>query len=329
MTFGSFRFLIGKEESHRLSAPIFSGPFAAKSDLSESSATSVESGDEEASQPRCIKPTHGVALEDLFGGMTFGSFTETGLSQDSDSESFTSFDSAYNNNSFDNKVFTDLSDGVTCPEFEGSTTHQICVITGEGREADEESESFDDLGNPYIDPADFTRGTGRKYIGTEPREKVRLPQEAWDRATKAMDGTEPMTTQVSPAALQAVAKYDEEISQKALEDDVDAIDEARDVVLSRVSAYQQSLKNYHSRRLQPRSFEVGDLVLRLKQDSHEKLESPWVGPYIVTEKDSIHDLAKINSRVAYLNPDKCKFGSSDHLFSYQTPDNFRTLENVQ
>jgi hypothetical protein len=28
---------------------------------------------------------------------------------------------------------------------------------------------------------------------------------------------------------------------------------------------------------------VGDLVLRLRQDSHGKLESPWVGPYIVTE----------------------------------------------
>ncbi|KAK1681350.1 hypothetical protein QYE76_042198 [Lolium multiflorum] len=28
---------------------------------------------------------------------------------------------------------------------------------------------------------------------------------------------------------------------------------------------------------------VGDLVLRLTQDSHENLESPWLGPYIVTE----------------------------------------------
>jgi hypothetical protein len=28
---------------------------------------------------------------------------------------------------------------------------------------------------------------------------------------------------------------------------------------------------------------VGDLVLRLKQDGHGKLESLWVGPYIVTE----------------------------------------------
>jgi hypothetical protein len=28
---------------------------------------------------------------------------------------------------------------------------------------------------------------------------------------------------------------------------------------------------------------VGDLVLRLIQDGHGKLESPWLGPYIVTK----------------------------------------------
>jgi hypothetical protein len=28
---------------------------------------------------------------------------------------------------------------------------------------------------------------------------------------------------------------------------------------------------------------VGDLVLRLKQDGRGKLESPWLGPYIVIE----------------------------------------------
>jgi hypothetical protein len=31
------------------------------------------------------------------------------------------------------------------------------------------------------------------------------------------------------------------------------------------------------------SFQVGDLVLRLTQDGHEKFESPWLGPYIVIE----------------------------------------------
>jgi hypothetical protein len=38
-----------------------------------------------------------------------------------------------------------------------------------------------------------------------------------------------------------VAEYDEETSRKALEDDVDALDEARDEVLSRVTTYQQNL----------------------------------------------------------------------------------------
>jgi hypothetical protein len=28
---------------------------------------------------------------------------------------------------------------------------------------------------------------------------------------------------------------------------------------------------------------VGNLVLQPKQDDHGKLESPWLGPYIVTE----------------------------------------------
>jgi hypothetical protein len=72
-------------------------------------------------------------------------------------------------------------------------------------------------------------------------------------------------------------------STEALQDDIDALNEARDVALARAMQYQQSLRNYHSSRVRPQSFVVGDLVLRLKQDGHGKLESPWVGPYIVTE----------------------------------------------
>jgi hypothetical protein len=80
-----------------------------------------------------------------------------------------------------------------------------------------------------------------------------------------------------------IAAYDEMTSIEALQDDIDTLDEERDVALARATQYQQSLRNYHSTRVRPRSFVVGDLVLRLKQDGHGKLESPWVGPYIVTE----------------------------------------------
>jgi hypothetical protein len=80
-----------------------------------------------------------------------------------------------------------------------------------------------------------------------------------------------------------IAAYDEATSTEVLQDDVDALDEARDIALARATQYQQNLRNNHSSRARPWSFVVGDLVLRLNQDGHGKLESPWVGTYIVTE----------------------------------------------
>jgi transposase InsO family protein len=43
-----------------------------------------------------------------------------------------------------------------------------------------------------------------------------------------------------------IVAYDETTSNEALQDDVDALDEARDVVLERSTQYQQSLRNYYS-----------------------------------------------------------------------------------
>jgi transposase InsO family protein len=58
-----------------------------------------------------------------------------------------------------------------------------------------------------------------------------------------------------------IAAYDETTSNEALQDDVDALEEPRDVALARATQYQQILRNYHSTRVCPRSFIVGDLVL--------------------------------------------------------------------
>ena len=62
-----------------------------------------------------------------------------------------------------------------------------------------------------------------------------------------------------------VVAYGEAESNAALEDDMDALDEAHDDVLSRTAVYLQGLCNYHSRRIRRRPLEKGDLVLRLKQ----------------------------------------------------------------
>jgi hypothetical protein len=48
-----------------------------------------------------------------------------------------------------------------------------------------------------------------------------------------------------------IAAYDETISTEALQDDVDALYEARDVALARATQYQQSLQNYHCSRVRP------------------------------------------------------------------------------
>ena len=80
-----------------------------------------------------------------------------------------------------------------------------------------------------------------------------------------------------------VTAYTEATSNIALQDAVDLLDEARDIALARTTVYQQALRNYHSRRIRNRSFNVGDMVLRLKQERPLKLESPWEGPFIITK----------------------------------------------
>jgi hypothetical protein len=80
-----------------------------------------------------------------------------------------------------------------------------------------------------------------------------------------------------------VVAYVKEDAEKALADAQDLLDEARDVALARLAVYQQSLCNYHSRRVRGWSFEPGNLVLHLKQTSTSKLEPPWEGPYLVHE----------------------------------------------
>jgi hypothetical protein len=80
-----------------------------------------------------------------------------------------------------------------------------------------------------------------------------------------------------------VVTYVDEDAQTALANALDLLDEARDIALARSAVYQQSLCNYHSRLVRGRSFEPGNLVLRLKQTGTSKLELPWEGPYLVHE----------------------------------------------
>jgi hypothetical protein len=82
-----------------------------------------------------------------------------------------------------------------------------------------------------------------------------------------------------------VRAYTEEGNQIALKDEIDQLDEARDVVLLKSAKYQQALRRYHERNMRPREFHVGDLFLRRVQASKDrhKLSLPWEGPFIIHE----------------------------------------------
>jgi hypothetical protein len=91
-----------------------------------------------------------------------------------------------------------------------------------------------------------------------------------------------LPTDVRYCAPRVVA-YVKEDAEKALADAQDLLDEARDVALACSVVYQQSLRNYHSRRVRGWSFEPGNLIICLKQTSMSKLEPPWEGPYLIHE----------------------------------------------
>jgi transposase InsO family protein len=57
--------------------------------------------------------------------------------------------------------------------------------------------------------------------------------------------------------------YDDQNNQTSREDSLDQLEEAWDIALLHSARYQQSLRCYHARRIRPRGFQVGDLVLRL------------------------------------------------------------------
>ena len=60
-----------------------------------------------------------------------------------------------------------------------------------------------------------------------------------------------------------VAAYIEADNETAHQDSPDLLDEERDLAAARSAIYQQDLRRYHSRRVKTRTFQEGDLVLRL------------------------------------------------------------------
>jgi hypothetical protein len=79
--------------------------------------------------------------------------------------------------------------------------------------------------------------------------------------------------------------YDDRSNQTSREDSLDQLEEAQDVALLHSVWYQQSLRRYHTRRVRSRGFQMGELLLRLRQDAQgrHKLTPPREGPFIIAK----------------------------------------------
>ena len=79
--------------------------------------------------------------------------------------------------------------------------------------------------------------------------------------------------------------YDDRSNHTSREDSLDQLEEARYVALLHLAWYQQSLRHYHARGVRSRDLQVGDLVLRLRQDARgrHKLTPPWEGPFVIAK----------------------------------------------
>jgi hypothetical protein len=76
--------------------------------------------------------------------------------------------------------------------------------------------------------------------------------------------------------------YDDRSNRTNREDSLDQLEEPRDMALLHSAQYQQFLRRYHARGVWSRDLQVGDLVLRLRQDARgrHKLTPPWEGPLV-------------------------------------------------
>ena len=80
-----------------------------------------------------------------------------------------------------------------------------------------------------------------------------------------------------------VHMYEEREVELDWQDNLDAQEEERDVAKVLSAFYQQQARRYQSREVWAKTYNVGELVLRLPENKKDKLKPKWEGPFIIDE----------------------------------------------
>ena len=69
-----------------------------------------------------------------------------------------------------------------------------------------------------------------------------------------------------------VRMYEEREAELDRQDNLDTLEEERDVAKARSAFYQQQARKYESREVRAKTYNVGELVIRLLEKKKEKLK---------------------------------------------------------
>ena len=82
---------------------------------------------------------------------------------------------------------------------------------------------------------------------------------------------------------------DPQTNNRILTEELDTIDELRDLAKLKIVAHQQRIAKSYNKNIRIRRFQIGDLVLRktfqnTKDPTNGKLAPKWEGPYVINSK---------------------------------------------
>ena len=77
--------------------------------------------------------------------------------------------------------------------------------------------------------------------------------------------------------------YEQTEAELDWHDNLDSLEEERDITKARSAFYQQQARRYQSREVRAKTYNVGELVLRLPEKKKDKLKPKWEGPFIIDE----------------------------------------------
>ena len=77
--------------------------------------------------------------------------------------------------------------------------------------------------------------------------------------------------------------YEEREAELDRQDDLDGLEDERDVAKARSAFYQQQAWRYQSREVRVKTYNVGELIMRLPEKKKDKLKPKWEGPFIIDD----------------------------------------------